>query len=239
MEAILQKVQEELSKVHIGVGVPVRSVWDRTHRNRGEENNGHQALRPPRSAGSSPPSHPSAGSPDTAVPGTASPPHHKSKPLQIRYFGHSRPEVVALVPTARVLDIGCGAGRLGEAIKQRQQAWVSGIEFDAGAAAAARHRLDQVWQGDIERLDLEIPAGSFDAIVCADVLEHLVEPRRLLERARRWLAPEGRLVASLPNVRHHSVVSSLLEGNWSLRARGPAGRDAPPFLHPKRHDRPV
>ena len=96
------------------------------------------------------------------------------------YFGHSRPEVVALVPQSarRVLDIGCGAGRLGEAIKQRQHAWVAGIEFHAAAASAARQRLDQVWVGDVERLDVDIPKSSFDAIVCADVLEHLREPGR-------------------------------------------------------------
>jgi GT2 family glycosyltransferase/2-polyprenyl-3-methyl-5-hydroxy-6-metoxy-1,4-benzoquinol methylase len=138
------------------------------------------------------------------------------------YFGYSRPEVVAIVPDTgrRVLDIGCGAGRLGEAIKQRQQAHVSGIEFDARASDAARQRLDQVWAGDVERLDLQIPPGSFDAIVCADILEHLREPGKLLEQARRWLAPGGCVVASIPNVRHHSVVRSLLQGNWTYESAG-------------------
>ncbi len=138
------------------------------------------------------------------------------------YFGYPRPEVVALVPQTarRVLDIGCGAGRLGEAIKQRQNATVSGIELDAQAAAAARERLDHVWAGDIEQLDLEIPPGSFDAIVCADVLEHLREPARVLKQIHEWLAPDGCLVASIPNVRHHSVVRSLLQGNWTYESAG-------------------
>ena len=138
------------------------------------------------------------------------------------YFGYVRPEVVALVPETarRVLDIGCGAGRLGEAIKRRQQANVSGIEFDARAAAAARQRLDQVWAGDVEQLDLQIPPGSFDAIVCADVLEHLREPAQLLKRAREWLSPDGHLIASIPNVRHHSVIRSLLQGNWTYESAG-------------------
>ena len=65
-----------------------------------------------------------------------------------------------------------------------------------------------------------IPPGSFDAIVCADVLEHLREPERLLEQAREWLAPDGRLIASIPNVRHHSVVRSLLQGNWTYESAG-------------------
>jgi 2-polyprenyl-3-methyl-5-hydroxy-6-metoxy-1,4-benzoquinol methylase len=120
------------------------------------------------------------------------------------YFGYPRPEVVALVPQTarRVLDIGCGEGRLGEAIKQRQQATVSGIELDPDAAAVARGRLDHVWSGDIEDLDLEIPAGCFDAIVCADVLEHLREPARLLKQIREWLALDGCIVATKLHVVH-------------------------------------
>jgi Methyltransferase domain len=51
--------------------------------------------------------------------------------------------------------------------------------------------LDHVWAGDVERLDIQIAPGSFDAIVCADVLEHLREPGRLLEQAREWLTLNG------------------------------------------------
>ena len=111
-------------------------------------------------------------------------------------------------------------GALGEAIKQRQLANVSGIELDPNAGAALRERLDQVWAGDVEQLDLEIPPGSFDAIVCADILEHPRDPGRLLRQAREWLTSEGHLIASSPNVRHHSVVRSLLQGNWTYESAG-------------------
>ena len=54
------------------------------------------------------------------------------------YFGHARPEILALIPTTAraVLDIGCGAGRLGEALKARQTAEVVGVELNELAAAA-------------------------------------------------------------------------------------------------------
>ena len=138
------------------------------------------------------------------------------------YFGHARPEVLALVPeTARaVLDIGCGAGRLGEALKARQQAEVVGVELNPAAAQSARQRLDQVFVGDVEALELPFSPGRFDAIVCGDILEHLREPERLLRHARAWLAPDGALIASIPNVRHHSVVRSVLEGNWTYESAG-------------------
>jgi 2-polyprenyl-3-methyl-5-hydroxy-6-metoxy-1,4-benzoquinol methylase len=138
------------------------------------------------------------------------------------YFGYVRPEVLALVPTTarRVLDVGCGAGRLGEALKGRQQAAVVGIELNEAAAAQARQRLNQVLEGDVECISLPFAPGAFDAIVCGDILEHLREPERLLRRAREWLAPDGRLIASIPNVRHRSVVCSLLQGNWTYESAG-------------------
>ena len=130
--------------------------------------------------------------------------------------------MLALVPTTarRVLDIGCGAGRLGEALKGRQQAEVVGVELNEAAAAQARERLDRVLVGDVEGMSLDFAPGTFDAIVCGDILEHLREPERLLRRANELLAPEGRLVASIPNVRHHSVVCSLLQGNWTYESAG-------------------
>ena len=65
-----------------------------------------------------------------------------------------RPELLARIPPSarRVLDIGCGAGRLGEAVKARQTAEVVGVELDAEAAATARGRLDRVLCGDAEEL---------------------------------------------------------------------------------------
>jgi len=138
------------------------------------------------------------------------------------YFEFARPEILARIPPSarRILEIGCGAGRLGAALKARQSAEVVGVEFDEGAAAAARQRLDRVVVGDIERLEPDFEAGSFDCVVCADVLEHLERPDRVLRRIRQWLAPHGKLIASIPNARHHSVVGGLLEGNWTYERAG-------------------
>lgn len=138
------------------------------------------------------------------------------------YFGYDRPELLKRVPVqaARILDVGCGAGRLGERLKQRQTCQVWGIERDRTAAQWAAARLDRVISRDAETVDGEIEPGSFDCIVCGDVLEHLCDPGSFLGKARCWLNENGVLVASLPNVRHHSVVRSLLEGNWTYEPAG-------------------
>lgn len=141
------------------------------------------------------------------------------------YFEFARPELLALIPpeARKVLDIGCGSGALGASIKQRQPARVVGIELDPRAAEHARRRLDEVIQADIERDEdalAALPRRAFDVIVCGDVLEHLRDPAEQLRRARKWLAPAGVLVASLPNARHHSVLASLVAGNWTYEPAG-------------------
>lgn len=140
------------------------------------------------------------------------------------YYRKERPEIVALVPPTarRVLDVGCGAGGLGRALKRRGACWVAGVEAHPEAAAAARRHLDDVLEADLEQVERwPWPPASFDCIVCADVLEHLREPGRLLARLAPLLAPGGVLVASVPNVRHASVLLPLLvEGRWTYQDEG-------------------
>lgn len=139
-----------------------------------------------------------------------------------QYYGFSRPEVQALVPTAarRVLDVGCAAGLLGEALKARGVEEVCGIECDPEIAAHAAKRLDKVIVGDVETLAEDLPANYFDCIVLADVLEHLRDPQTILEKLRTSLTEDGLIVASIPNVGHWSVLRGLLEGRWQYEKAG-------------------
>lgn len=138
------------------------------------------------------------------------------------YFGHDRAELAELVPreARRILEVGCGAGRLGELLKSRQPAEVTGIELNPDAARRAQARLDRVLTCDIEECEAEFAPGAFDCIICADVLEHLRDPQATLRQLRRWLSPDGHLVVSLPNVQHFTVVNSLLNGNWTYEPAG-------------------
>lgn len=132
------------------------------------------------------------------------------------YYDCPRPELLALVsPSAHtILDVGCAAGALGFNLKQRQGAVVWGVEYVPEVAARAAERLDHVLTGGIEDVLPNIPDGYFDIIICADVLEHLVNPWQVLANLKAKLSPGGEVVASIPNVRHWSVLRRLLEGQW-------------------------
>jgi len=155
------------------------------------------------------------------TPGTPTSPKHDP-----RYFHWPRPDLLELVPreAKRILDVGCAAGVLGEELKRRQGCEVVGIELDPVAAEEAKGRLDEVFQGDVEELELG-ELGNFDAIVCGDILEHLREPGAVLGKLRDLLNPGGALIASFPNVRHMEVVQKLVEGNWTYEPAGLLDRD--------------
>ena len=138
------------------------------------------------------------------------------------YYRWSRPDIQALVPRSarRILDVGCAAGALGQALKARQDCEVTGVETVPDAAEAARAVLDRVHLGDIALVASSLPQSYFDCIVLADVLEHLVDPARVLAALRPLLAPGGQFILSIPNVRHWSVVRALLEGRWDYAEAG-------------------
>jgi 2-polyprenyl-3-methyl-5-hydroxy-6-metoxy-1,4-benzoquinol methylase len=141
------------------------------------------------------------------------------------YFEHTRPELRALVPIGarRVLDVGCGGGALGAALKEeRPGCEVVGLEGFPEAAARARARLDDVLCLDLDSLDaLPADAGKFDAMVFGDVLEHLLDPVRLLRTLLPALADDGVLVLSIPNVKHWTVLYPLLvKDRWTYEDAG-------------------
>jgi methionine biosynthesis protein MetW len=145
---------------------------------------------------------------------------------ELRRAGYetTRPDVQALVPASakRILDLGCSSGALGAALKARQGAEVIGVEVSPDYAAEAASRLDEVICADVtEALEAPTELGTFDCVIAADVLEHLVDPWTVLRRAAALLNPWGTAVISLPNVRYALTFWTLLRrGTWPRDAEG-------------------
>lgn len=138
------------------------------------------------------------------------------------YFSNLRPEMIIFIPrdAKTILDVGCGYGFFGEAVKERNSAEVWGIEPDATASTNAEKRLDRVLYAPFdERLDL--PNHYFDCLVFNDILEHLLEPEEALLYGKTLLKPGGVVMASIPNVRYiKNVIHLVLHGDWRYTEDG-------------------
>lgn len=130
-----------------------------------------------------------------------------------RYYTGDREDIRAFVPAdaRRVLDVGCGAGTMGARLKELTGAEVAGIEVFEEAARVAEERLDAVHRINLQAtIELPYPDGYFDAMTFGDVLEHMQDPHGVLRQLRRWLADDGTIVISVPNLKHWSVIGELL-----------------------------
>jgi SAM-dependent methyltransferase len=141
------------------------------------------------------------------------------------YFAMARDDYVADLPDdpdAAVLEIGCSNGATGAlALARGKCGRYCGVELFPEPAAAARERLTEVVEGDVEQLELPWPDHSFDALILSEVLEHLRDPWAVLERLRPLLRPGALVFASTPNVAHREIIVMLVRGRWELRSYGP------------------
>ncbi|HLH65313.1 MAG TPA: methyltransferase domain-containing protein [Solirubrobacteraceae bacterium] len=147
--------------------------------------------------------------------------HRYERPIELDSTStHAR--VVAMVGGARrVLELGTATGHMTRVLRERG-CTVVGIEHDADMAREAEPLCERMIVGDIDELDLEaeLADDSFDAIVAADVLEHLRDPGGALRRLRPFLREGGHFVISVPNVAHGSVRLALLQGHFDYRPTG-------------------
>lgn len=141
-----------------------------------------------------------------------------------QFYGNpSRTEVVPFLPpdTRSVLDVGCGPGGFGAALKQRGMTRVDGLEFNSAPASEARKTLDEVFEIDLEQNSNWAPPRKYEVITILDVLEHLQDPWALLKRLQSWLMPHGVVVASVPNLRYWPVLKDLVFAkNFTYTDRG-------------------
>lgn len=143
-------------------------------------------------------------------------------PAPAAYFGRPRPDVLALVPPAArdVLECGCAAGELAAQLTARGHQ-VVGIEPHGPSAAVARGRMTRVFESTVEDALPQIPAATFDCVICADVIEHLADPWATTAALVTRLRPGGVFVCSVPNIRHVGVLVDLaLRGRWTYRDAG-------------------
>lgn len=138
------------------------------------------------------------------------------------YSTTAREEMLPFIPESAttVLDVGCSVGNFGALLKSKRGIQVWGVEADAEAAEIASRRLDGVYSGQFGS-DLVLTDKKFDCIVFNDVLEHMVDPYGALEYARGLLELNGKIVASIPNVRYFGNIWLLIvHKSWEYTDTG-------------------
>jgi SAM-dependent methyltransferase len=135
----------------------------------------------------------------------------RSKPVD--YYTHDRADFLDWVGGRfeRVLDLGCGTGSNAPWYRRHGARVVVGVELDEASASQAALVLDRVICGSMETAILELD-GTFDLIVCADVLEHLADPWKLVCQLGRLASASTVLAVSMPNVRFVSAIVRIAFG---------------------------
>ena len=125
-------------------------------------------------------------------------PLHDLNPTRLAYVADQMP-----LRGVRVLDVGCGAGLLSEALAG-EGAIVTALDLSPELIDVAKlHLLESGRQVDyrvvsVEELAAQMP-GAFDAVTCMEMLEHVPDPGSVLAACARLLRPGGRLLLSTLN----------------------------------------
>lgn len=123
--------------------------------------------------------------------------------------------IQAVSPGTRVLDVGCASGYLAAQLKKKG---CTVVGVDGAYDEAAARILDEHHVADLEE-PWEPREKGFDFILFADVIEHL-RSLAILDRAKGWLAPGGRIIASTGNVALWYIRLQLARGRFDYTPRG-------------------
>lgn len=126
---------------------------------------------------------------------------------------------------ATVLDVGCACGDLGVVLKKVKHAELYGLEYDKESVKIAIETgaYQEVLPFDLNQINEEsFPQyrAKFDFIVCADILEHLYNPKLTLNILKSYLKEGGFILASIPNIAHMSIKANLLLNNFTYTPTG-------------------
>ncbi|MBU5670964.1 glycosyltransferase family protein [Paenibacillus brevis] len=142
-----------------------------------------------------------------------------------RYSSYIRTDLLSIMDAhdpnepIRILEVGCACGATLLDIKNRyKNAELYGIELNESATRIAS-TFARVTAENVEH-EINYEEGFFDYILFPDVLEHLYDPWTVLKKLKKYLKANGRILASIPNVMHYTVLRNTILGKWEYEDRG-------------------
>lgn len=122
----------------------------------------------------------------------------------------------------RLLDFGCGCGRLARVLPRMLGCSVSGCDLQTAAVEWCRRNLEGDFRQGVEWPPMEWPDGAFDSLTAVSVLTHLDEDHQFkwLEEWRRLVAPGGVLLVTFRSDRYIAKAEKDAAKADALRSKG-------------------
>ena len=140
--------------------------------------------------------------------------------MSSRPFEIANPELHGLLKDLprelNVLDVACGSGVHGAELKRLYGHRVAGVDPSAASIEKAKACLSEAYVADITHPERypKFSRAKFDIIVFSDILDHVSNPKEVLDRHLPLLAPGGHILISLPNIAIWNVRLALLFGRF-------------------------
>lgn len=127
-----------------------------------------------------------------------------------------------LTPESYILELGPAEGYLTKCMYEQLNCRIDCVEISPEMARITKKYCNRMVIGDLDEMDLgsHFKSGSYDFVIIADVLEHIKEDKKTLTACRNLLKDNGKLIVSVPNIAHSSIIGSLLKGQFEYRDQG-------------------
>ena len=143
------------------------------------------------------------------------------------YFSNIRKDLINLIDAnakdLKILEVGAAYGETLYYLKQNGIASEAvGVDIFEDVKNKQNYKpLDRFIFGDIEKIELPEYNQYFDLILLPDVLEHLFEPKSVLETLKKYLKEDGKIIVSMPNIRYYSALYKIvLKGDFKYEESG-------------------
>lgn len=126
-----------------------------------------------------------------------------------------------LTPNSSVLEFGSATGYATRYMKEKFNCRVTCIEANEYMASIGKKYADEMIVADVEKDNWETKiTDQYDFIIFADILEHLHNPNRLIQRAKKYLKNNGFILTSIPNIGHNAVLLNLRSAKFDYKETG-------------------
>jgi 2-polyprenyl-3-methyl-5-hydroxy-6-metoxy-1,4-benzoquinol methylase len=143
------------------------------------------------------------------------------------YYSNVRLDLINLInrdnSKLKVLEIGAAYGETLFYLKENKIASeVVGVDLFEDVKNKQNYKnIDRFIFGNIEQIDLVEYYDYFDIILLPDVLEHLLEPKPVLNKIKKYLKKDGKIIVSMPNIRHYSaLIKIFIKGDFRYEESG-------------------